>query len=364
MVLASGIWFNAGRGLVKDIPQKLPPAPQLGTDAIKPLLPRDSIRSIDDPQLVSAETAAPMMKENERIIGVVINGDVRAYPIPILSVHEIVNDVVGGEPVAVTWCPLCYTALVFSRRIELDSRILTFGVSGKLLYNTLVMYDRETESLWSQLYGAAIEGSLSGETLSIFPVVHTDWQTWKSQYPGTLVLSKELTCAQFDCGTYSSNPRGSYYVDPYASYYIMPDEGVIDRQIPREEVLMTSKTRVLGVLVGGHARAYPYEALSQQPIINDIVNGVPVLVWFDNETQTGAAYVRRNDDLVLTFKPSDEFPELVLDVETGSFWQPLSGIAVAGPLRGQRLPTLVVTSAFEFGWYAYFPSSETYLSNE
>jgi hypothetical protein len=87
-------------------------------------------------------------------------------------------------------------------------------------------------------------------------------------------------------------------------------------------------------------------------------------VWFDNETQTGVAYVRRNDDLVLTFKPSDEFPELVLDVETGSFWQPLSGIAVAGPLRGQRLPTLVVTSAFEFGWYAYFPSSETYLSNE
>lgn len=364
ILLAGGIWYSGAPEPAKDIPQKLPPAPQINANAIKPLLPRDSIRSIDNPQFVSIEMAAPSMKENERVIGVIINGDARAYPIPILSVHEIVNDVVGGEPIAVTWCPLCYTALIFSRVIDRDSQILTFGVSGKLLYNTLVMYDRQTESLWSQLYGAAIEGSLSGETLGIFPSVHTDWQTWISQYPDSLVLSKELTCAQFDCGTYSSNPRGSYFVDPYASYYIMPDEGVIDSQIPREEVTMTSKKRVLGVLVGGHARAYPYGVLSQQPLINDTINGVQVLVWFDNDTQTGVAFVRRTDDLVLTFKPSDEFPDLILDNETGSLWQPLSGTAVAGPLKGQRLPNLVVTSAFEFGWYAYFPASETYPSNE
>lgn len=364
LLLAGGYWYNLAQMPARDIPQKLPPAPQVDADAIKPLLPRDSIQAIDDPQFVPADIAAPSMKENERVIGVIINGDARAYPIPILSVHEIINDVVGGEPIAVTWCPLCYTALVFSSKIDRDSQILTFGVSGNLLYNTLVMYDRQTESLWSQLYGASIEGPLSNETLGIFPSVHTDWKTWISQYPDSLVLSKELTCAQFDCGTYASNPRGSYYVDPYASYYIMPDEGVIDRQIPREEVAMTSKKKVLGVLVGAQARAYPYAVLSEQPLINDTINGVPVLIWFDNDTQTGVAFVRRDDDLVLTFVLSDDFPDLVLDIETRSLWQPLSGIAVAGPLKGQRLPSLVVTSAFEFGWYAYFPASETYPSNE
>ncbi len=119
----------------------------------------------------------------ERVIGVIINGDARAYPIPILSNHEIVNDIVGGEPVAITWCPLCYTALVFSRNVEGWDEPLSFGVSGKLLYNTLVMYDRQSNTLWSQLYGAAVEGDLAGRTLAVFPSVNTEWAAWQSQYP-------------------------------------------------------------------------------------------------------------------------------------------------------------------------------------
>jgi hypothetical protein len=107
-------------------------------------------------------------------------------------------------------------------------------VSGKLLYNTLVMFDRETESLWSQLYGGALDGPLAGQGLAVYPSLHTEWAAWQAQHPDTLVLSKRLTCRQFGCGTYAANPRASYLVDPYAGYYNQPDEGVINSQIPRD----------------------------------------------------------------------------------------------------------------------------------
>ncbi len=246
-----------------DEPLALPPPPAVNPAAIITVLARDSIRSIDDPQFEPASAAAAGIDPDERVIGLVINGEARAYPIPILSAHEIVNDVVGGEPVAITWCPLCYTALVFSRRVGGQPEPLTFGVSGKLLENTLVLYDRQTESLWSQLYGGAIAGELTGSALGVFPSLHTEWAAWEALYPDSMVLSKALTCDQFDCGTYATNPRGSYDIDPYESYYITPYEGIVNFQIPREAGVEERKARVLGVRVGGQARAYPFKVLEK-----------------------------------------------------------------------------------------------------
>lgn len=342
-----------------DRPVTVPPAPTVDPGAIDTLLPRDSIRAIDSPQFEPASQAASAMKPDERLIGVDVNGDARAYPLPILSAHEVVNDVVGGEPVAVTWCPLCYTALVFSRRISARDESLTFGVSGKLLYNTLVMYDRQTDSLWSQLYGVAVDGPLSGERLAFFSSHITTWEEWYARYPESKVLSKRLTCRQFDCGTYSDNPRGSYLVDPYASYYVTGDLGVVDNQIPRDAVTSERKQRLLGVRVGPAARAYPYAVLRERPLINDVLDGVPVLIWFDPETETGAAFRRQIEGQTLTFRAAAEAGVLV-DEQTGSRWQAGSGRAVDGPLRGRRLPSLVSTTAFAFGWYDYFPDSDTY----
>ncbi|MGB3717184.1 MAG: DUF3179 domain-containing (seleno)protein [Candidatus Promineifilaceae bacterium] len=195
--------------LDNDQPLLVPPPPEVDPALIDSLLPRDSILAIDEPQFQTAEEASQSLAPDKRGIGLVINGDARAYPIPVLSVHEIVNDNVGGEPVAITWCPLCYTALVFSRQVNEAMEPLSFGVSGKLLYETLVMYDRQTESLWSQLYGAVVDGSMAGARLAFFPSVFTEWGAWLQQHPETLVLDKGATCARFQCGTYSSNPRGS-----------------------------------------------------------------------------------------------------------------------------------------------------------
>jgi hypothetical protein len=340
----------------------VPPPPELDASLIDSLLPRDSILAIDDPHFLPAEDAARFMTPDERVIGLVINGEARAYPIPILSVHEIVNDIVGDEPVAITWCPLCYTALVFSRKVEGEPQSLTFGVSGKLLYETLVMFDRNSESLWSQLYGVALDGPLEGSRLSFFPSTFTEWQAWLEQYPDTLVLDKEATCARFQCGTYSSNPRGSYQIDPYESYYNTRDEGVVNRQIPRDtnQALGTAKDRVLGVRIAGRSVAYPYGVLAAQSLINDVIGDVPVVVWFDNGSQTGLAHLRLVDDLTLTFSIDTDSEDLLIDEETGSRWDAFTGTAIDGPLKGTRLPPLVTTSAFAFGWYDYFPDSDTY----
>jgi hypothetical protein len=344
----------------RDRPLMLPPAPTVEPGAIDTLLAPGSIQAIDEPQFESVARAEESLRPDERVIGLVINGDARAYPIPVLSVHEIVNDVVGGEPVAVTWCPLCYTALVFSRDVDGRERPLSFGVSGKLLHNTLIMVDRQTDTLWSQLYGAAVDGPLAGTRLAFFPSLLTDWATWKTQHPGGRVLSKELTCAQFDCGTYADNPRGSYAVDAYASYYNTSDEGVVDAQIPRDAQIGAVKKRVLGVRVAGQARAYPYQVLQERPLINDNINDLPVLVWFDPATQTGTAFERRVGERVLTFRLDSAETGILVDEETGSRWRATSGTAIEGPLRGKQLPAVPATPAFEFGWTDYFPHSQTY----
>ncbi len=353
------LWLHRQAVRPEDHPLRVPPPPSVDPALIVTVLPRDAIRAIDHPQFESA-TQATEIDPDEHVIGVVIHGEARAYPLPILSSHEIVNDVIGGEPVAVTWCPLCYTALVFSRRVEGRAAPLTFGVSGKLLYNTLVMYDRETGSLWSQLYGAAIDGPLAGKTLRLYPSLLTEWAAWRAEHPHTQVLSKRLTRLQFNRGTYAESPRGSYDVDPYASYYNMPDEGVVNHQIPRDAFQRRRKERVLGLRVGDRARAYPFRVLARHPVVNDRVGDVPVLVWFDPETQTGVAFDRRVAGRVLTFRADSAAPDVLVDRETGTRWRALTGTAVSGPLQGQHLRWLPSTPAFAFGWYDHYPHSETY----
>jgi len=131
--------------------------------------PKDGIPSIDSPKFVSiAEAERSGLEDREPVIAVAIKGDVRAYPLRILIWHEIVNDKVGGKPVAVTFCPLCNSALVFER--ELDGRLFEFGTTGKLRNSDLVMYDRQTESWWQQFLGEAIVGELTGKRLKMVPV--------------------------------------------------------------------------------------------------------------------------------------------------------------------------------------------------
>ena len=147
--------------------------------------PRDGIPSIDSPIFAKA-TDEQFVSDSDIVIGLEINGEAKAYPLFILVWHEIVNDNVGGVPVSVTYCPLCFTNQVFER--VLNGQVVEFGTSGKLYNSNLVMYDRLTGSFWSQALGAAITGELTGQQLKIIPFDVISWGDWKKIHPDSLVF--------------------------------------------------------------------------------------------------------------------------------------------------------------------------------
>lgn len=165
--------------------------------------PKDGIPSIDDPQFWTVDKIKGL-EEHEPIISVTINGETKAYPIRILTWHEIVNDTIGGTPVAVTYCPLCNAAVVFDRRIR--GGVTEFGVSGKLRYSDMIMYDRVTESWWQQFTGEAIVGSLQGEKLKILPSRTESWSRFAKRHPNADVLVPNDTFLR----QYGSNPYVRY----------------------------------------------------------------------------------------------------------------------------------------------------------
>ncbi len=165
---------------------------QLGTpsavpyeDIVQGCPARDCIESIDDPQFVGADQAGHV-DDDDLIIGVVIKGDARAYPQYIMNHHEIVNDRIGGKPVAVTFCPLCGSGVAFER--ELSGQPVEFGVSGLLHGNDLIMYDRRSNSLWQQITGQAFMGPMRGRELTMVPTAMVEWKTWRAAHPDTKVL--------------------------------------------------------------------------------------------------------------------------------------------------------------------------------
>ncbi len=151
--------------------------------------PKDGIPSIDQPVYITAEEAASWLGDREPVIAFRFAGEARAYPLQILMWHEIANTRFGDIPVAVTFCPLCYSALVFDRRV--DGETLEFGVSGFLRHSDMIMFDRTTESLWQQITGEAVVGSYTGTRLKTLPSQIISFEQFREVYPGGLVLSRE-----------------------------------------------------------------------------------------------------------------------------------------------------------------------------
>jgi hypothetical protein len=164
---------------------------------------RDSIPPLTDPDYVSA-IEADFIHDNDLVVGLSIGGQERAYPLNIMNYHEIVNDVLEGTPIAVTWCPLTRSAIVFNRQI--GGETLEFGVSGFLYNSNLVMYDREFFGLWPQLWTGAVSGRFSSQNLQVIPSQVTTWEDWLDNHPDTLVLSEDTGYSR------------DYDTDPYLSY--------------------------------------------------------------------------------------------------------------------------------------------------
>ncbi len=230
--------------------------------------PRDGIASIDRPRVVPARGAT--LAPADRVLGIAHRGVARAYPVRILNWHEVVNDRLGGQPVAVTYCPLCGSGVAFDARVR--ERTLSFGVSGLLFDNDVLLYDRQTESLWSQLKFLAVTGPMIGTRLERLPIEHTSWQDWRAQHPRTEVLSFETGFER----DYARDPYLGYDRDP-ATYF----------PVSRTDARLAPKSWVVGVERDGHAKAYPFEALGTGAgVLRDTVGGQALLIRFDGAHRT------------------------------------------------------------------------------
>lgn len=225
---------------------------------------KDGIPAIDQPKFVNAENAG-FLQPGDMVLGLAAQGGARAYPLRILNWHEVVNDQIGQQPVTITYCPLCGTGVAFDRRV--NGRVLNFGVSGLLYNNDVLLYDRQTGSLWSQLMAQAVSGPLKGQSLTMLAVTHTTWADWRSSHPATQVLSTE------------TGHRRSYDRDPYAGYD-SSEEIIFPMRL--RAAGFHPKERVLGVTIDAHSKAYPFVELAKtNGVITDTLAGTALTIRFD-----------------------------------------------------------------------------------
>lgn len=321
--------------------------------------PKDGIPAVDEPQFASIAEADEWLDDSEPVVSITHNGETRAYPIQILMWHEIVNDTLGGEPVTVTFCPLCNTAIVFSG--NLDNVELDFGTTGRLRFSNLIMYDRPTETWWQQATGQAIVGKLTGKQLTFLPAAMISWEQFKESFPDSVVLSRETGFIR----RYGANPYTGYddvRTSPFL--YLGPDT---PGQLP-------AMARVLTVEISDQAVAYPYEVMQEVGVVNDSVGGQDVVIFWQpgvasaldtssiaagTDVGAVAAFSRIVDGETLTFTFVDG---KIIDKQTQSVWNVL-GEAVSGELVGSVLEQVVSINHFWFSWAAFRPETTVYSAD-
>lgn len=319
--------------------------------------PKDGIASIDEPKFVAVAEADEFLAAREPVAVVEVGGEVRAYPLQILTWHEIVNDAIAGEPVAVTYCPLCNSTVAFRR--ELDGQPVEFGTTGMLRNSDLVMYDRETESWWQQITAEAVVGELTGERLDVLASQILSWEEFRRAHPDGQVLSRDTG---FD-RDYGQNPYASYDSDPNSQPFLLDSEA--DRSLPPKERVAAVRTEERSAVV------YPFSRLRDEAPINDEIDGRPVVVLFDPDVASaldttlisdgrnvGAAAVfeRTVDGRTLDFRAAPESGTF-RDAQTGSTWD-MSGRATDGPLAGTRLEQVPHDDQFWFAIAAFFEDAD------
>ena len=268
--------------------------------------PRDGIPAIDAPKFVRAGQAN--LAAADRVLGMAREGVAKAYPVRILNWHEIVNDRLSGDPIVVTYCPLCGTGIAYKAQIA--GKPTSFGVSGLLYNSDLLLYDRSTQSLWSQILAQAVAGPLKGETLTAVALTHTTWGNWRAQHPDTLVLSED------------TGFRRDYSRDPYAGY---ASSGRIMFPVSHESGRFSPKEPVLGVEHNGRRKAYAFSELARalgertRGAIDDRLGGDRLSIVFDREQRTARAM----------------------------------------DSAGREIPAYV---AYWFAWFAFYPDAEIYAA--
>ncbi len=314
--------------------------------------PKDGIRAIQKPKFVSLKDAASWVGGGEPVIVVELEGEARAYPLQVLLWHEMVLDQIGDVPLLVTYCPLCNSSIAFDRRV--DGKVYDFGVSGMLRHSDMIMFDRETDSLWQQLTGEAVVGSLTGKRLDIVTSQVVDFAAFAKNFPDGKVLSKD------------NGQNLPYGNTPYAGYeqagrVMFP--AVVDRPIGRP------LEKVVSFTLEGKSRAYTFERLRQAGVVDGKIKKTRYVVFYDgaalstmeqkqikSSRQVGSAGVfsPELDGKGLKFKFKDG---TILDKETGSSWNVL-GMATEGALAGKRLKPIQNGVFYAFAWMAFAPKTD------
>jgi hypothetical protein len=262
--------------------------------------PQDGIPSIDRPRFVSVSEADEWIDDDELVLALNHDGVKRVYPFQILVWHEIVNDTVAGDPIVVTYCPLCGSGIAYER--VLDGEAVEFGTTGRLYNSNLVMYDRLTDTWWTQIGGRAIVGELTGQRLERVSIDTVVWGDWKKVHPDSEVLSRETGYDR----PYGVDPYGDYYQD---TYLMFPVENEDDRMHP--------KAVIFGIEVNGEFKAYRETDVAERGELDDTVAGVPI-------------HVERDEAGVVTFTNRETGEEIVYERD---FW---------------------------FAWFAFHPETAVY----
>jgi Protein of unknown function (DUF3179) len=314
--------------------------------------PRDGIPPVDQPKPTSQAEADEWLADREPVLSMEVGDRVRAYPLQIMVWHEIVNDTLGGRPIAVTYCPLCNSSLVFDRRVR--GRTLTFGTTGNLRNSDLVMWDRQTESWWQQLTAEAVVGELTGTRLAVLPSQVLSWADFKRLHPDGDVLSRDTGVAR----DYGRNPYEGY--DQPDSQPFLFDGKTDDRLPPKERVIAVFTRRVTVVV--------PFSRLAREPVVDLEAGGLPVVVFYkrgvtspldassiadSRDVGTAVAFDRRVDGRTLSF---DRRGNAFVDSSTGSRWD-IAGRAVEGELAGERLAPVRHDQQFWFALAAFLPDA-------
>lgn len=331
--------------------------------------PPDGIPPIDEPKFVSVADARKWISAREPVISLERQGEARAYPLQILTWHEIVNDVVAGDPITVTFCPLCNSAIAFEREIaasgeagELlgtEETVLDFGTSGRLYRSNLVMYDRQTKSLWIQFTGKAVAGPFIETELEKVPVQIVSWSDFSTAHPDGRVLSRDTGITR----AYGTNPYVGY--DDIGSSPFLFDGPTDDRLRPME--------RLVAVTIGESSKAFRYASLSARAIdgsavLEDNVGGKKLVIFYRRGTASAldASTLASSKDVGTTgvFELDAQGRDLtfevrkgeIVDVQTRSTWS-IEGRAESGKLKGAKLTPVVHDDTFWFVWAAFRPDT-------
>jgi len=326
--------------------------------------PKDALPTLDFPKFINKNDKSFNFYEYEPVIVISFKGETKAYPLSLLTMFELSNDSLGGEQLMITFCPMCNAAMVFNRKINKDNKeyLLTFGISGLLMHNDMIMYDKQTNTWWEQLMGEAIVGELAGTELKMMRALIISVKDYYDRYPEGKILSSE----GINIVDKTSGHRPFYHLNHdnkhIDSTYYLPEK--VDNRLPPLE-------RVLDIHVEDHIKIYPFSAIAKKGVINEVFDNMHFVIFYHKDMVSvldedklskskhiGSATAFRSnlEGVNYTFHKKGNY---FFDNQTHSTWD-ITGYCKEGVLKEKQLMILPHSNHFAFAYLAFFPDAEIY----